>query len=240
MSSTDENPYRDVSDASPDGDAAVGGSASVDDASGDARSPDGTGDGGDAGSSPDSADPPAPSLDPERDADLAPFATDPTLPRPLRFVVHAVFWTLYAPVFPWHGMAHVVRTTYSVRGRVRAYLRSVTHLVFFGNRARGTLYLRASWVPTPATVLPFVPGTKPVAEDPTVGRTEGTPEETRTAVLRRDDYVCLNCGAGGGPHGETELHVDHAVPASRGGGDHPGNLRTLCRGCHQARHGRRF
>lgn len=33
------------------------------------------------------------------------------------------------------------------------------------------------------------------------------------------------------PHHSTDLTVDHVVPKSRGGTDHPSNLAVLCRGC---------
>lgn len=54
----------------------------------------------------------------------------------------------------------------------------------------------------------------------------------RETVLERDGHRCMSCG-------ETQrLHVHHVVPRSRGGGDDPGNLITLCEGCHAARHPR--
>jgi 5-methylcytosine-specific restriction endonuclease McrA len=43
---------------------------------------------------------------------------------------------------------------------------------------------------------------------------------------------CAVCGTAGVP-----LHVDHIVPRSLGGSDHPSNLRPLCVPCHR-RHGK--
>ena len=58
----------------------------------------------------------------------------------------------------------------------------------------------------------------------------------RRMVYRRDDYTCQNCGAGGGPHGDTELHAHHIVPKSQGGSHSLNNLTTLCYECHNAVH----
>jgi 5-methylcytosine-specific restriction endonuclease McrA len=49
--------------------------------------------------------------------------------------------------------------------------------------------------------------------------------ELRWAVFRRDGYACLYCGS------ESNLSVDHIFPVSRGGGNDPDNLQTLCRDC---------
>lgn len=49
----------------------------------------------------------------------------------------------------------------------------------------------------------------------------------RTAVLKRDNYTCVNCGRTGG-----ELHVHHIVPRNEGGTNNLDNLVTLCERCH--------
>lgn len=54
----------------------------------------------------------------------------------------------------------------------------------------------------------------------------------RFEVLRRDNYACRYCGAKA-PF--AELHVDHVVPRSRGGGDDPWNLTAACVDCNMAK-----
>lgn len=69
--------------------------------------------------------------------------------------------------------------------------------------------------------------------------TRDTPDEwdhLRRNVYRRDQYTCQNCGAEGGPHGNTELHPHHLVPKKSGGVDAPRNLITLCPECHADAH----
>ena len=53
------------------------------------------------------------------------------------------------------------------------------------------------------------------------------------AVLKRDNYKCVECGT---PSGATEADVHHLLPRSAGGTDEPSNLVTLCDGCHAAHH----
>jgi len=57
--------------------------------------------------------------------------------------------------------------------------------------------------------------------------------DIREAVLRRDNYKCLECGT----HCHAaEADVHHVLPRSAGGTDEPSNLVTLCDGCHAAHH----
>jgi hypothetical protein len=49
----------------------------------------------------------------------------------------------------------------------------------------------------------------------------------RTLVYRRDGYACVECAE----DDITRLTIDHRVPVALGGGNDPGNLRTLCRDC---------
>lgn len=58
----------------------------------------------------------------------------------------------------------------------------------------------------------------------------------RKRVYRRDNYECQNCGAKGGPKGDAELHAHHIVPKSKGGTHKVSNLKTVCKGCHDAIH----
>jgi ATP-dependent DNA helicase RecQ len=55
----------------------------------------------------------------------------------------------------------------------------------------------------------------------------------REAVLRRDNYKCVECGT---PCRSAEADVHHLLPRSAGGADEPSNLVTLCDGCHAAHH----
>ena len=54
----------------------------------------------------------------------------------------------------------------------------------------------------------------------------------RETALSRDGYCCVDCGA----DVRAELDVHHRIPRSAGGTDGPGNLVTLCDGCHAVRH----
>jgi hypothetical protein len=55
------------------------------------------------------------------------------------------------------------------------------------------------------------------------------PRKLRYAILKRDDYRCVLCGASA--KDGAKLHIDHIIPASKGGGIHPSNLRVLCADC---------
>lgn len=50
----------------------------------------------------------------------------------------------------------------------------------------------------------------------------------RFTILKRDGFRCVYCGA---TPDVSQLHVDHYTPRSRGGTDHPSNLRTACAPC---------
>ena len=54
----------------------------------------------------------------------------------------------------------------------------------------------------------------------------------RFAILKRDGFRCKYCGASGDG---VELHVDHVVPVSRGGTDHPANLVAACATCNMGK-----
>lgn len=55
--------------------------------------------------------------------------------------------------------------------------------------------------------------------------------EIKKEVLARDNWQCQECGAK-----NSELHVHHKVPLSRGGGNTPANLISLCKNCHTESH----
>ena len=48
----------------------------------------------------------------------------------------------------------------------------------------------------------------------------------RSRVLKASGGKCYMCGEDGA------VEVDHVVPRSRGGSDHPDNLRAVCKVCH--------
>jgi HNH endonuclease len=51
------------------------------------------------------------------------------------------------------------------------------------------------------------------------------PDDVKLLVWSRDGGACVKCGA------QTDLHFDHIIPHSRGGGDHAENIQLLCRMC---------
>ncbi len=51
----------------------------------------------------------------------------------------------------------------------------------------------------------------------------------RFQVLERDGFACRYCGRA--PADGVQLHVDHVLPVSSGGGDDLGNLLTSCADC---------
>ena len=58
------------------------------------------------------------------------------------------------------------------------------------------------------------------------------PPKLRTAVFKRDKFVCQYCGACGP---DVELEVDHIIPVSRGGTDDMKNLKTACFNCNRGK-----
>ena len=90
---------------------------------------------------------------------------------------------------------------------------------------------------------------RPYADDTTPLIRRLVWEKLKTAVLRRDRYRCQDCGAefgarrrkvfdrrlrrGRGGYRWESLEVHHIIARSDGGSDHPGNLKTLCPGCHR-------
>lgn len=86
-------------------------------------------------------------------------------------------------------------------------------------------------------------GIDPQFDDPS-NHAEGYPpdwEAHRTAVYRRDDYTCRNCGTKSGPHVPegrqgVRLHAHHVAPKSQGGSNRLDNLVTLCEACHNRVH----
>lgn len=57
----------------------------------------------------------------------------------------------------------------------------------------------------------------------------------RYAVLNRDGFLCVLCGASGK---NAKLEVDHKMPVSSGGSNAMNNLQTLCFKCNRGKGGR--
>jgi len=57
----------------------------------------------------------------------------------------------------------------------------------------------------------------------------------RLAVLKRDGYRCVKCGASRKNDKSVRLEVDHIIPGSRGGPATMENLQTLCFSCNQGK-----
>ena len=55
---------------------------------------------------------------------------------------------------------------------------------------------------------------------------------TRFAVLKRDRFTCVYCGA---HPPEVQIEVDHFFPRSQGGSDEEGNLVTSCIECNRGK-----
>ncbi|TXN40071.1 hypothetical protein FV233_27185 [Methylobacterium sp. WL7] len=52
----------------------------------------------------------------------------------------------------------------------------------------------------------------------------------KSAVVERDGLVCAYCGDISGP-----FEIDHVVPYSRGGENHPSNLCVACKPCNRSK-----
>ncbi len=66
-------------------------------------------------------------------------------------------------------------------------------------------------------------------------RDRAVPLRIRHAVLKRDGYRCVNCGADPSRDKTVRLEVDHALAVSRGGASTVDNLQTLCWACNQGK-----
>ena len=61
-------------------------------------------------------------------------------------------------------------------------------------------------------------------------------ERIRYEVLRRDQGRCVLCGSSSGDG--VRLEVDHIIPRTKGGGNEPENLQTLCAPCNRGKSNR--
>lgn len=51
----------------------------------------------------------------------------------------------------------------------------------------------------------------------------------RWLVFKKDMYKCVKCGS------DSDLTIDHVMPASKGGSNDISNLQTLCRSCNSSK-----
>jgi len=79
--------------------------------------------------------------------------------------------------------------------------------------------------------VPGCPHVQPCPEHPPRRGSTRAWRRLRAAVLQRDGWRCIVCGA-------MASQVDHVVPRELGGRDERGNLRSICDRCHDERHGR--
>lgn len=179
--------------------------------------------------------------------DLAPMPRKSSISKPALMTFKWFHRGLILPVISLLWFINLFRWTWRYDhldpgGRMKVMVDESLKLKFFKNARQRTLYLRSSMWPTTGQVFRFLPGRTPVAEN-IYQETPPLPDDwgqRATLIRQRDGYRCRNCGAGGGPNGDAELHVDHCIPRSADGSDEPRNLRTLCRSCHEARHARVF
>jgi len=184
--------------------------------------------------------------------DLVPMGNHAPLSKPAQVGLNAVLWFPLAIVSFFFWLWRCIKVAWRVNrvrptpaGRLALSLKIsfgyFRHITLLYPLARGRLYVRRSPIATATRLLPG--GTTPKKADPSK-EVPPYPDDWATLaalVRQRDGHQCRNCGAVGGPrNGSASLHVDHQVPRSRGGPDNPINLRTLCKGCHEARHGRKF
>lgn len=59
------------------------------------------------------------------------------------------------------------------------------------------------------------------------------------AIRSNSNWICSRCFKGFKDN-KKELHADHIVPLSSGGGNSISNLQSLCHECHQLKHKRKF
>lgn len=61
------------------------------------------------------------------------------------------------------------------------------------------------------------------------------PSKLRYSIIKRDNFLCVLCGASPRKDNKITLEVDHLTPVAKGGTDDPENLRTLCQACNQGK-----
>lgn len=61
------------------------------------------------------------------------------------------------------------------------------------------------------------------------------PLKDRFAILKRDNYRCVKCGASPAADQSVILEIDHIIPVANGGMNDLSNFQTLCRKCNQGK-----
>jgi len=72
---------------------------------------------------------------------------------------------------------------------------------------------------------------KPDPEQSQNAKIGGIPKSLRYAVFKRANFRCQCCGAKPTADNDVQLHIDHIVPQSLGGGHEFDNLQSLCSDC---------
>ncbi len=72
---------------------------------------------------------------------------------------------------------------------------------------------------------PLRPPQAPVYQRLPAKRRAHLPRDVRIAVFNRGGGRCVECGA------DYRIRIDHIIPVSLGGSNHPDNLQVLCDRC---------
>ena len=65
----------------------------------------------------------------------------------------------------------------------------------------------------------------------TLKRSRHIESNSRYSVMHEAGFKCQCCGAKSAKDNEVTLHIDHIIPFSIGGSNHPSNLQCLCSEC---------
>ena len=79
---------------------------------------------------------------------------------------------------------------------------------------------------------------KPDPEQSQNAKIGGIPKSLRYAVFKRANFRCQCCGAKPTADNDVQLHIDHIVPQSLGGGHEFDNLQSLCSDCNLSKSNR--
>jgi len=171
--------------------------------------------------------------------DLSPVGRRTPLSSPARVGIIAALWFPLIIISVGIFCARLIQEVTAEEQYKKKKNEPVKHLKFFISFHRARLYLRQSTYPTPAQIMPLLPGTAPEPPKPDEDAPAKPPEwnEITAAVWERDDCQCRNCQKEVGASKEGDAYIDMKTPAENGGAYEPPNLRTLCFDCQQARYG---